>query len=122
RAVGVYGAIGERARGAVGAGCAMVFLHGPPRTREPQPLPWVTPRVAGRSDALLLIIERSPMGRQNHRMLPFGFEIKQLWSGTLWQKRGQGAETRGSLFGPAGAFKQKGTLSSVCCSSNLFFD
>jgi hypothetical protein len=26
------------------------------------------------------------------------------------------------LFGPAGAFKQKGTLSSVCCSINLFFD
>jgi hypothetical protein len=25
-------------------------------------------------------------------------------------------------IGPAGAFKQKGTLSSVCCSSNLFFD
>ena len=24
--------------------------------------------------------------------------------------------------GPAGAFKQNGTLSSVCCSSNLFFD
>jgi hypothetical protein len=30
----------------------------------------------------------------------------------------------GTVFqdGPAGAFKQKGTLSSVCCSSNLFFD
>jgi len=29
--------------------------------------------VAGCSDALLLIIEVSPVGRKNHRMLPFAF-------------------------------------------------
>ena len=48
-----------------------VVLYAPCLTRYPQHNPRVTPLLAGGSGIPPLIIERSSVGRKNHRMLPW---------------------------------------------------